>query len=98
MQTVIVFQNKSLADTILKEIAATPAIEGGTGAVWCWYDPDSDANAVQYAQSADGRCAVAHHWSEIDRDWLEAYLAEWTAVGTVQILDALPADWQYPTS
>ena len=96
MSTVIVFQTKALADQICQEIATTPGIEGGIGPVWVWYDPDTPENDVQYAIGADGRCAISHPWSEIDRDWLEAYMDEWIQVGQVQILDALPDDWKYP--
>jgi hypothetical protein len=89
-QTVIVFQDKATADLILKEIAATPNIPEGIGPVWVWYDPDSGENAVQYAQSADGRCAISHPWTGIDREWLEAYL---DGMDGVQVLDELPGDW-----
>ena len=87
--TVIVFADKTTADAACKEITATPY-----GSVWCWYDPDQAANAVQYAQSADGRCAIAHRFEEQDRAWLEVYLAGMTGV---QVLNSLPTDWQYPT-
>jgi len=90
-QTVLVFRDKATADVILHEIAVTPF-----GLVWVWFDPDDPAtNRVQYAQGADGRCAIAHPWSEVDRDWLEAYLADWVASGDVRVLDALPEDWPY---
>lgn len=94
--TVIVFGSKALADELLCEVAATPAIEGGIGPVWVWYGPDDAENRVQYAQSRDGRCAVSHSWTAVDRAWLEAYLEQFIADGRVQLLDALPADWQYP--
>ncbi len=87
--TVIVFATKILADTILREIAATP-----WGSVWVWYDPDQTTNTVQYNQGADGRCAIAHPFNEMDADWLEAYMDGWLVAGTVQIRDALPEDWQ----
>lgn len=86
--TVLAFDSKTRADAVLKEVAATP-----DGGVWVWFDPDSNENIVHYAVGIDGRCATAHHFDEIDRDWLEAYLE---GMAGVQVLDALPADWQYP--
>lgn len=91
--TVLVFKDKITADTELKEIAATPNIEGGIGSVWVWHQPDGTANDIQYCTGADGRCAIAHPWSQVERDWLEAWF---NGVAGVQILDALPVDWQYP--
>ncbi|MCM1564935.1 MAG: hypothetical protein NC238_03065 [Dehalobacter sp.] len=85
MPTVIVFPSKTDADTYLQEVAVTP--EGG---VWTWYDPDSSNNAIQYNQSTDGRCAVAHNFSESDRAWLEIYLED-----KAQFYNELPSDWQY---
>ena len=93
--TVIIFASKLLADTILREIAATPAITEGIGPVWCWYNPDYPDNDVQYNQSSDGRCAIAHPWGEVDRDWLAAYMDEWVVSGEVVITDRLPEDWGY---
>lgn len=90
---VIVFPDRATADAALREIAATPDLEGGTGPVWVWFDPDADTNQVTYAASVDGRVAIAHPWSEVDEDWLAAYLADWT---DVVVTDALPADWQWP--
>lgn len=87
--TVIVFSDKTKADAVCNEIAATPY-----GLVWCWYDPDRPENAVQYAQSADGRCAIVHPFEEQDQAWLEVYL---DGMAGVRILNVLPADWQYPT-
>lgn len=92
----VVFQSTSLADTILHEICATPNLEGGVGAVIVWWEPENGVNAVCYSIGADGRCLVAHPWKEVDVDWLEAYMNEWIQAGTVQILDSVPADWQYP--
>lgn len=88
--TVIVFATKTLADSILKEIAASPF-----GLVWVWFDPDRETNQVQYNEGADGRCMIAHPFAEDDRDWLEAYMAEWIAEGRVQVLDGMPEDWQH---
>lgn len=87
--TVLVFKDKTTADTVLKEIAATPF-----GQVWAWYDPDRAENAIQYAQSTDGRCAVAHPFSEEDGAWLKVYLG---GMAGVQVLDALPSDWRDST-
>lgn len=95
MAACIVFPDRATADAVLKEISATPDVDGGIGPVWVWFDPDSDANVVAYAEGEDGRCAIAHPWSEIERAWLEAYLAAWPAV---EVLDRLPKDWQRPQS
>jgi hypothetical protein len=89
----IVFPDRATADTVLREVAATPDIEGGVGPVWVWYDPDLDTNVVGYAEGADGRCMIAHHWMEVDRAWIEAYLAAWPEV---EVLDAAPDDWAWP--
>lgn len=89
--TYIVFANRTLADSVLKEIAASPF-----GQVWVFYDPEQPTNAVTYNEGADGRCMIAHPFSDEDRDWLEAYMATWIATGEVQVLDTIPADWQYP--
>lgn len=89
MTTVITFANKSLADSVLNEIAATPY-----ESVWVWYDPDQPTNVIRYVTSTDGRCAIAHHWGEQDRAWLEAYL---DGMAGVTIGDELPKDWRYPT-
>lgn len=86
MPTVLVFSNKTDADSYLKEITNTPF-----GGVWVWYDPDSTDNAISYNQASDGRCAIAHYFSEEDRAWLEIYLE-----GKAQVLDELPSDWQAP--
>jgi hypothetical protein len=87
-----VFPDRKSADTVLLEIAAVPDLEGGIGPVWVWYDPDAPLNIVGYAEGADGRCMIAHPWSSVDRDWLEAYLAAWPEV---LVLDAVPGDWKW---
>ena len=87
--TVVVFRDRALADELLREIAATPAIDGAEP-VWVWYDPDDDTNVVGYGEAADGRVAIAHHWDEAVSDWLRAYLA---GVSGVEVRDDLPADW-----
>jgi hypothetical protein len=94
-QTVIVFQTQSLADSILDEIAVMPVLEGGNGPVWVYHLPSASTNNIAYNKSQDGRVLIAHPWSEVDRDWLEAYMSEWISAGRVQVLDAIPADWQY---
>ena len=86
--THIVFASRELANTILREVAATPF-----GSVWVFFEPDNPANSVAYNEGADGRCMIAHPFSEEDRDWLEAYMAEWIATGQVQVLDRQPEDW-----
>lgn len=86
--TVIVFATKALADSILKEVAATPF-----GLVWVFFEPENPTNTVQYNEGADGRCMIAHPFSEEDRTWLEAYMAEWIADGRVKVLGEMPEDW-----
>lgn len=91
MSVYFVFPDKTTADAVLREIAAMPDLEGGIGPVWVWYDPDAALNHVGYAEGADGRCMIAHSWSAVDRDWLEAYLAAWPKV---VVLDGVPRDWK----
>jgi hypothetical protein len=90
----LVFPDRATADAVLREIAATPDLEGGSGPVWVWYDPDVALNVVGRAEGDDGRCMIAHPWSAVDRDWLEAYLAAWPGV---LMLDAVPGDWKWPS-
>lgn len=86
MTVILVFENKAKADTLIKEIAVTPF-----GSVWVWFNPESEANDIQYATNeVDERYAVCHNFSEEDADWLEAYLQ---GVAGVEILDALPDNW-----
>jgi hypothetical protein len=92
---IIVFQTKALADEILKEICCTPNLEGGIGPVILWWLPENGVNRVAYCEGADGRCLISHPFSEVDRDWFEAYMAEWITAGTVKILDAIPDNWAY---
>lgn len=83
----IVFEDKTKADAILKEIAVTPF-----GMVWVWYDPDIEINQIQYITSSDGRCAICYSFTEEDKLWLEIYL---DGITGIQILNVLPDDWQY---
>lgn len=92
MSVYLVFPDRATADAVLREIAATPDLEGGVGPVWVWYDPDVTLNVVGHTEGADGRCMIAHPWSAVDRDWLEAYLAAWPEV---LVLDAAPGDWKW---
>ncbi len=69
--------------TILDEIGCTPDLEGGIGPVLIGAP----------LTGADGRRAVCHPWSEVTRDWLEAYVQN---ISGCQVLDELPQDWQYP--
>jgi hypothetical protein len=94
MSVYLVFPNRATADAVLREIAATPDIEGGIGPVWVWYDPDAAANVVGYAEGADGRCMIAHPWPAVDGDWLWAFLGAWPGV---LVLDAVPGDWKWPS-
>jgi hypothetical protein len=90
MRTCLVFQTKTIADAVSKEIAATPF-----GAVWTWYDPDGDVNMVQYLVAGDGRCAMLHDFEDLDREWLDIYLEGYQGV---TVLNALPSDWSYPVN
>lgn len=93
----IVFPTRQVADEILREIAATPAIEGGIGPVWVWFNPDADMNDISYATDASGRCAIAHPWTEVDIAWLTAYITGDSAPLTWQetrFMDVLPPNWQ----
>lgn len=92
---VLVFKSRAIADTVLKEIAVTPEVENGIGPVWVWYPPDGERNDVSYTHSDDGRAAIAHPWSEVDREWLAAYCAEWITAGDMSIAAALPGDWKW---
>jgi hypothetical protein len=92
MSAYLVFPDRATAEVVLREIAATPDLDNGIGPVWVWYDPDSDANVIGYAEGADGRCMLAHPWPAVDRDWLEAYVQAWPGV---LVLDAIPGDWQW---
>jgi hypothetical protein len=95
MSVCLVFPDRATADAVLREIAATPDLEDGIGPVWVWYDPDAAANVVGYAEGADGRCMIAHPWSDVDGDWLEGYLRAWP---NVLVLGAVPGDWKWPSS
>lgn len=91
--TCIVYSSKAAADAFAAEIAATPIIEGGVGAVWLWFNPDVDTNDVTYAVAADGRCAQSYPFDEATHDWL-AIQAE--GHSGVTVTDSLPADWEWP--
>jgi hypothetical protein len=93
---VLVFRDQAIADAVLREIAATPAIEDGIGPVWVWYQPDVEVNTISYAASEDGRVAIAHPWSAVDQAWLKAYCAAWVMSGDLSIATALPSDWEWP--
>jgi hypothetical protein len=58
---IIVAKTKALMDAVLKEL----------GAVGCllWWDPEAAANGIHYNLGADGRCAIAHPWTE--EEWLQ---------------------------
>lgn len=108
MYKVIVFPSKEITDEMLLDLSVTPHYF-----VWFWSDPDKKYevwdeeleeyvekqyhNKIQYNQSLDGRCAVAHDFGQTELEWLQEYWYE--DVGTyengVLFLDALPEDWQY---
>jgi hypothetical protein len=89
-RTYLVFGDRTAADEVMQEIAATPIIAGGLEwPVQIW---DEDAGAgIGTLEASDGRVAVGHHWTSAERLWLADYVDGWRSV---QILDALPADWQ----
>lgn len=93
--TVIVFPSQAIANAVMKEIAVTPSVEGGSGPVWVWFDPYSDVNEIGMNCEPDaGRCAIAHWWSLDSPDvaWLQAYVAEsWPEI---EFLAAMPEDWE----
>lgn len=85
---IIVFADKATADAQLRNIAETP------GGVWVYVNPDNQGNDVQYAMGADGRCAIAHEFGAEDIAYLTERLKNMLGI---QLLDALPEDWKYPT-
>jgi hypothetical protein len=89
---VIVFANKAIADEICEEIGCSPF---GLVAVYYNFEAAPEDNVVQRNNEPAGRCLVSHPFCEEDRDWFEAYMAEWIATGEVRILDAIPDDWAY---
>jgi len=86
----LVFPDRAAADEVMQEIAATPILADGLEwPVQIW---DEDARAgIGTCEAADGRIAVGHHWTGAERAWLADYLDGWRSV---EILDALPGDWQ----
>lgn len=92
--TVIVAVDKATMDALMQEVSATPVIEGdGSVPVWVWFESWAPTNDVTYNIGGDGRCAIAHRWTPLVREWWESYTAGWAGV---EIRDDLPADWQYP--
>ncbi len=59
----LVFDDSDAHAAIASDIEVTPAIEGGVGAV----------KLGKPAAAGDGRMIVAHHFAEVDTDWIEAY-------------------------
>jgi len=80
--TTITFPDLATAQEALKEIVATPDIDG-TGPVIVWWPPDADADANVVGLAVDertGEVRIAHPWTESELAWLEAYLAAWPTV------------------
>lgn len=93
MSTVIIAADKATMDALTNEVSATPVIEGDGGVpVWVWFESDSPTNDVTYAVAADGRCAIAHPFTPLVREWWEAYTAGWPGI---EVRDDLPADWVF---
>jgi hypothetical protein len=89
----IVFADRATADAVLQEIAATPELADGLAwPVLVW--DDAAGAAIGTFEAPDGRVAVGHRWAAAERAWLGDYVAAWRA--KVQVLDALPGDWQSP--
>ena len=99
----LIFRNKTIADTWLQEIGVTPS------GVWVWLgatvdpnadpfvelvgNPDGTPNVITYAQDATGRCAIGHPFSAEDVAWLTDYCSAPIASGDMIVSDALPGDW-----
>ena len=80
---VVLFQHKTDADNTCKQIEVLPS------GIYVWYSEDGINNMIQYAQSADGRCAMSANFTSED-------IAVWGAYPAVTLMTGLPADWQYP--
>ena len=75
----ILFPDRATEIEFRAEIDATPAIEGGGGAV----------KLGEAVEGRSGRPALQFPSPEVDIDWLSAY-----TLGTgIEVLDELPADW-----
>jgi len=83
----IVFKDKSTADTNCKALTCTPS------GVYLWYPPGSDTNEIQYCASQDGRQAIGYPFNDDDAAWLAEQLQGQSGV---QIMDALPGGWVWP--
>ena len=98
----LIFKNKAIADTLLKEIVGTPdgvilyatsptPDFGFDGGVEITYDAEGmevaveKPNVVSYTTLDDGKCSIAHQFSELDVAWLEAFLDAEIASGDVVI-------------
>ena len=83
----IIFADLDTANTVCKEITCTPS------GVYLWYPPGATTNEIQYCASLDGRQAIGYPFSDDDAAWLQQQLQGQSGV---QIMDALPDDWQWP--
>lgn len=88
--TYLVFPDRATADEVMREIAVTPIVADGLEwPVQIW--DDGASAGIGTFEASDGRIAVGHPWTSAERAWLAEYVDGWR---TVDILDALPADWQ----
>lgn len=88
--TYLVFPDRAAADEVMREIAATPIVADGLE--WPVLTWDEDAGiGIGTFEASDGRVAVGHRWTNAERTWIADYVDGWRAV---EILEALPADWQ----
>ena len=85
----LVFPDRAVADEVMREIAATPIVADGLEWPVQMWDEDA-GTAIGTCEAVDGRVAVGHHWTSAERAWIADYVGGWR---TVEILDALPADW-----
>ena len=107
MYKVIIFPSKEIADEMILDVAVTP-----NQYCWMWKDPDATyeeidpeteevtikqcPNIISYNISLDGRCAIAHDFTQEDLEWLQEYWAdgEGTYLNGVLFLNSLLGDWQ----
>jgi len=102
---IIIFPTKAIADEMLLDLAATP-----NDGVWVYYNPektyetwDEEAeemvtkhypNVISYNQADDGRCAIAHPFSQSEIEWLQEWWDDDGALlNGVLFVDKLPEGW-----
>jgi hypothetical protein len=74
-----------------------PVVPGDSDFIESIGDPDGTPNMVQYIEAADGRCAICHPFGDDDMAFFTEYCASGISSGDIQLLDALPEDWEYQT-